>query len=143
MMGEMDIVKNAFDGNYRVNIPTLLNISRTVFENVTAYAEIYANWSTNPQAPNIYTAGLRARLGSPRPNFQLDVGINIGLQRGRAPTRSTWASRSASEVAHRNLIGIPACGIAPREDSQLTLLGLPRNIPPVSTGALSESCPAP
>jgi hypothetical protein len=51
LMGEMDIVKNSFDGNYRVNIPALLNISRPIIENVTAYAEIFTNWSTNPQAP--------------------------------------------------------------------------------------------
>jgi hypothetical protein len=84
VMGEMDIVKNAFDGNYRVNIPTLLNVSRSIFENVTAYAEIYANWSTNPQAPNIYTADF-ALAWQPRPNFQLDVGINIGLNPAAPP----------------------------------------------------------
>jgi hypothetical protein len=84
IMGEMDIVKNAFDSNYRVNIPALLNVSRTVFENVTAYAEIYANWSTNPQAPNIYTLDF-ALAWQPRPNFQLDVGINIGLNAAAPP----------------------------------------------------------
>lgn len=84
IMGEMDIVKNAFDSNYRVNIPTLLNVSRTVFENVTAYAEIYANWSTNPQAPNLYTLDF-ALAWQPRPNFQLDVGINIGLNAAAPP----------------------------------------------------------
>jgi len=84
IMGEMDIVKNAFDGNYRVNIPALLNVSRTVFENVTAYAEIYANWSTNPQAPNLYTLDF-ALAWQPRPNFQLDVGINIGLNAAAPP----------------------------------------------------------
>ena len=56
LMGEMDIVKNAFDSNYRVNIPALLNISRPIIANVTAYAEIFTDWSTNPQAPNIVTA---------------------------------------------------------------------------------------
>jgi Putative MetA-pathway of phenol degradation len=84
LMGEMDIVKNSFDSNYRVNIPALININRTIFENVTAYAEIYANWSTNPQAPNIYTADF-ALAWQPRPNFQLDVGINIGLNPAAPP----------------------------------------------------------
>jgi hypothetical protein len=84
IMGEMDIVKNAFDSNYRVNIPALLNVNRTIFENVTAYAEIYANWSTNPQAPNIYTLDF-ALAWQPRPNFQLDVGINIGLNPAAPP----------------------------------------------------------
>ena len=84
IMGEMDIVKNAFDSNYRVNIPALLNVSRPIFENVTAYAEIYANWSTNPQAPNLYTLDF-ALAWQPRPNFQLDVGINIGLNAAAPP----------------------------------------------------------
>jgi hypothetical protein len=84
VMGEMDIVKNSFDSNYRVNIPALLNINRTIFENVTAYAEIWANWSTNPQAPNLYSADF-AIAWQPRPNFQLDVGINIGLNAATAP----------------------------------------------------------
>lgn len=84
IMGEMDIVKNAFDSSYRVNIPTLINVSRTIFDSVTAYAEIYANWSTNPQAPNIYTLDF-ALAWQPRPNFQLDVGVNIGLNAAAPP----------------------------------------------------------
>jgi hypothetical protein len=84
LMGEMDIVKNAFDSNYRVNIPVLLNISRPIIENVTAYAEIFTNWSTNPQAPNIVTADF-AIAWQPRPNFQLDAGINIGLNYAAVP----------------------------------------------------------
>ena len=84
LMGEMDIVKNAFDSNYRVNIPALLNISRPIIENVTAYAEIFTNWSTNPQAPNIVTADF-AVAWQPRPNFQLDAGINIGLNYAAIP----------------------------------------------------------
>jgi Putative MetA-pathway of phenol degradation len=84
LMGEMDIVKNSFDSNYRVNIPALLNISRPIFENVTAYAEIFTNWSTNPQAPNIVTADF-AVAWSPMPNFQLDAGVNIGLNYAAVP----------------------------------------------------------
>ena len=83
-MGEMDIVKNAFDSNYRVNIPALLNIGRPIIENVTAYAEIFTNWLTNPQAPNIVTADF-AVAWQPRPNFQLDAGINIGLNYAAVP----------------------------------------------------------
>jgi hypothetical protein len=84
LMGEMDIVKNAFDSNYRVNIPALFNISRPIIENVTAYAEIFTNWSTNPQAPNIVTADF-AVAWQPKPNFQLDAGVNIGLNYAAIP----------------------------------------------------------
>jgi Putative MetA-pathway of phenol degradation len=84
VMGEMDFVKNAFNDYYRVNIPALININRPIFENVTAYAEIFANFSTDPRAPNIYTADF-AIAWQPRPNFQLDVGINVGLSYAAIP----------------------------------------------------------
>jgi hypothetical protein len=84
VMGEMDIVKNAFNDYYRVNIPALLNVSRPIFENVTAYAEIYTNWSTDARASNIVTADF-AIAWQPRPNFQLDAGINIGLNSAAIP----------------------------------------------------------
>jgi hypothetical protein len=84
LMGEMDILKNPVDNNYHVNFPALININRPIFENVTAYAEIYANWSTNPQAPNIVTADF-AVAWQPRPNFQLDAGINISLASAAIP----------------------------------------------------------
>ena len=84
LMGEMDIVKNSFDGNYRIQIPALLNISRPIFKNVTAYAEIYTNWSTNPQAANVITADF-AIAWQPMPNFHLDAGINIGLNYAAIP----------------------------------------------------------
>jgi hypothetical protein len=81
---EMDIVKNAFDSYYRVNIPALINVNRPIIDNVTGYAEIYANWSTNPQYPNIYTLDF-ALAWQPKPNFQLDAGINIGLNASAIP----------------------------------------------------------
>jgi outer membrane putative beta-barrel porin/alpha-amylase len=84
VMGEMDLVKNAFNDFYRVNIPALININRPIFKNVTAYAEIYANWSTDPRASNIYTADF-AVAWQPWPNFQLDVGVNVGLNYAAIP----------------------------------------------------------
>jgi hypothetical protein len=84
VMGEMDIVKNAFNNSYRVNIPALVNVSRSIRENVTAYAELYADFSTDWRASNIYTADF-ALAWQPRPNFQLDVGVNIGLNNAATP----------------------------------------------------------
>jgi hypothetical protein len=83
-MAEMDIVKNPFDNNYHVNFPALINVNRQIFENVTAYAEIYANWSTHRDVRDIYTLDF-ALAWTPRPNFQLDVGINIGLVSAAIP----------------------------------------------------------
>src|SRR5262245_41688163 len=84
VMGEVDIVKNPFNDYYRAQIPALVNVSRPIFENVTAYAEIYTNWSTDWRVPNIVTADF-ALAWQPRPNFQLDVGINVGLNYAAIP----------------------------------------------------------
>ena len=83
-MGEMDILKNPFDNAYHVNFPALINLSREVVTGVTAYAEIYANWSTNKDVRDIYTLDF-ALAWSPLPNFQLDVGVNIGLVPAAVP----------------------------------------------------------
>ena len=84
LMGEMDILKNPFDNAYHVNFPALINISRQVVPGVTAYAEIYANWSTHQDVRDIYTLDF-ALAWSPLPNFQLDVGVNIGLVSAATP----------------------------------------------------------
>jgi Putative MetA-pathway of phenol degradation len=84
LMGELDYLKNPNDNGYYVNIPALINISRSVLPGVTAYAELYADWSTNPQVPAVYTADF-ALAWSPRSNFQLDIGINIGLNPAATP----------------------------------------------------------
>jgi len=84
VMGEVDILKNPFNDYYRAQIPTLINFSRPIFENVTAYAEFFANWSTDWRVPNIFTADF-ALAWQPRPNFQVDVGINVGLNYAAIP----------------------------------------------------------
>jgi hypothetical protein len=53
-------------------------VNRTIVQNVTGYAEIYANWPNSPDLKNTCTVDFVVAW-TPRPNFQLDVGINIGL----------------------------------------------------------------
>jgi hypothetical protein len=84
IMGEMDYLKNPNDNGYHVSFPALINVNRQIFEGVIAYAEIYANWSTSSQVRDIYTLDF-ALAWNPRPNFQLDVGINIGLNAAATP----------------------------------------------------------
>jgi hypothetical protein len=84
LMGEMDILKNPFDNNYHVNFPALINVNRQIVSNLTGYAEIYANWSTSPDVRDIYTLDF-ALAWIPKPNFQLDIGINIGLVPAAVP----------------------------------------------------------
>jgi hypothetical protein len=84
IMGEFDYLKNPISPGYHVNFPALINLNRPIFENVTAYAEVYANWSTIEEVRDIYTLDF-ALAWTPLPNFQLDVGINIGLVAAAAP----------------------------------------------------------
>jgi hypothetical protein len=84
LMGEMDILKNPNDTSYHVNFPALFNLNRQIVSNLTGYAEIYANWSTSPGVRDIYTLDF-ALAWIPTPNFQLDIGINIGLVPAAVP----------------------------------------------------------
>jgi hypothetical protein len=84
LQGEMDFLKNSFNDFYRVNIPLIANISRPILENVTAYAEFFANFSTDHRVQNIYTADF-ALAWQPWPNFQIDAGINVGLDAAAIP----------------------------------------------------------
>jgi len=84
VMGELDYLKNPNDDGYHVNFPALINVNRKIGDSVTAYAEIYANWSTHRDVRDIYTLDF-ALAWNPRPNFQLDLGINIGLVPAAAP----------------------------------------------------------
>ena len=84
LMGQLDYLKNPNDSGYHVNFPALININRQIVEGVTAYAEIYANWSTHRDVRDVYTLDL-AVAWSPFPNFQLDAGLNIGLNAAATP----------------------------------------------------------
>ena len=84
VMGEVDYLKNPNDNGYHANFPALLNINREIVPGVTGYAEIYANWSTHRDVKDIYTLDF-AVAWSPIANFQLDAGVNIGLNSAAAP----------------------------------------------------------
>ena len=84
VMGQIDIAKNPNDNGYHVNLPALVNVSRQIFDGVTAYAEIYAGWSTRADVRDVYTLDF-ALAWSPRPNLQFDVGVYIGLVPAATP----------------------------------------------------------
>ena len=92
VMGEFDYQKNPNDSLYHANFPAIVNISKEIFTGVTAYAEIYANWSTHRDVRDIYTADF-AIAWSPFPNFQLDLGVNIGLN-AAAPQHQIYMGMS-------------------------------------------------
>ena len=84
LMGQVDYLKNPNDNGYHLNFPAMININRQIVEGVTAYAEIYANWSTHRDVRDIYTLDF-AVAWSPIPNFQVDAGIYIGLVPAATP----------------------------------------------------------
>jgi hypothetical protein len=84
LMGEVDWLKNPNDDSYHANIPALINVNHKIGDSVTAYAEVYANWSTHRDVRDIYTVDF-ALAWSPLPNFQLDIGVNVGLVSAAAP----------------------------------------------------------
>ena len=92
VMGELDYQRNPNDPLYHANFPALLNVSKEIFTGVTAYAEIYANWTTHRDLRDIYTVDF-ALAWSPVPNFQLDIGVNIGLN-AAAPSHQIYAGIS-------------------------------------------------
>ena len=84
LMGEFDYQKNPYDNGYHANFPALINVNRQIADGLTAYAEIYADWTTRQDLNNIYTADF-ALAWSPLPNFQVDIGINVGLVPAAVP----------------------------------------------------------
>jgi hypothetical protein len=84
LMGEFDYQKNPTDTGYHANFPALINVNREVVSGLTAYVEIYADWTTRGDLSDIYTADF-ALAWNPFPNFQVDVGINVGLVPAAVP----------------------------------------------------------
>jgi hypothetical protein len=78
VMGEFDYKKNPNDDGFHAEFPALININRQIVEGLTGYAEIFADWSTNPNVRDLYTLDF-ALAWSPFGNFQLDAGVNVGL----------------------------------------------------------------
>jgi hypothetical protein len=78
VMPGFDYWKNPNDAGYHANFPTLINVNRELLPGLTGYAEIYANWSTHRDVRDVYTLDF-ALAWNPKPNFQLDIGVNIGL----------------------------------------------------------------
>ncbi len=94
LMGQIDVLKNPNDTGYHVNFPAIINLNHAIVEGVTAFAELYANWSTHPDVRDVYTLDF-ALAWSPGPNWQLDLGVYIGL----VPAAAPWQLYAG--IAHR------------------------------------------
>ncbi|WP_264479143.1 transporter [Lichenihabitans sp. PAMC28606] len=93
---ELDALANVNLPGTHVNFTNIVNVSHAIpgIKNLTGTAEFYSSLSTEVHAPDIYTADL-ALAYLVETNTQLDVGVNIGLNRG-APDYQIY-----SGIAHR------------------------------------------
>lgn len=93
---ELDALANVNGPGTHLNVTDIVNVSHPIpgLKDVTGTAEFYSSLSTEPHAPDVYTADL-ALAYLVDPNTQLDVGTNLGLNRG-APGVQVY-----SGIAHR------------------------------------------
>jgi hypothetical protein len=81
---EVDVLKNSSGNGRHANVISAVNVSRPILDNLTLYAELWSD--VNDDRPNT-TRQLTfdtALAWLVRPNLQLDIGANLGLDK-RAP----------------------------------------------------------
>ena len=93
---EVDALANVNGPGTHVNFTNIANVSHAIpgIKDLTGTAELYSSLSTEPHTPDVYTFDL-ALAYLVETNTQLDVGANIGLNRG-APDYQIY-----SGIAHR------------------------------------------
>ena len=93
---EFDALRNSNDSGTHVNFTNIVNISHAIpgIKNLTGTAELYSSLDTEAHTPDVYTFDL-ALAYLIEPDLQVDVGANIGLNRG-APDYQVY-----SGIAHR------------------------------------------
>ncbi len=93
---EFDALANVNGPGTHVNFTNIVNVSHAIpgIKNLSGTAEFYSSLSTEPHTPDVYTFDL-ALAYLIETNTQLDLGANIGLNRG-APDYQIY-----SGIAHR------------------------------------------
>jgi len=91
---EIDAFKNTADDGYHNNYQLLANISHSLFvESVTGYAELWSEVSDDPSGASTQASFDLSLSWLMRPNLQLDVGTNIGLN-SKTPELQSYAGIS-------------------------------------------------
>jgi hypothetical protein len=86
---EVDILKDTADSGYHTGFINLVNLSGTIAKDVTLYGELWSNINFDaPRTIQQYSFDT-AIAYTVRPNFQIDAGLNIGLNRN-LHSKSTW-----------------------------------------------------
>ena len=93
-MPEFDVLKNAADNGRHANFVNLVNLTHPVpgIKDLTAAVEFYSSVSAERLSPDIYTADF-ALSYILTPKVQLDLGINVGLNRA-APNLQAYSGIS-------------------------------------------------
>jgi hypothetical protein len=94
VMPSLDRLKNLKDSGQHAHFSQLINVNRSIVENVTGYVEFYADQSAPGGPGNFYTLdfGLAWQIA---PDLQIDAGTYIGLNRA-APDLQAYVG-----IAHR------------------------------------------
>jgi len=78
---EIDVFRNSSNSGYHANFQGLINISRPIADNVTAAVEIWSDVNKDPAGTIRQWSFDAAVSWVVRPNLQLDIGANVGLNR--------------------------------------------------------------
>ena len=78
---EIDTLKDSSGSGYHPNFINLVNLSRPVVKDVTLYVELWSDVNNDPTARVRQYSVDTALAWIVRPNFQLDIGANFGLNR--------------------------------------------------------------
>ena len=93
---EVDVLRNQNGPGTHANVVDIVNVSHAVpgIKDLTATAELYSSLDTEAHAPDVYTFDV-ALAYLVDPNTQVDIGANVGLNRG-APDIQAYTG-----IAHR------------------------------------------
>ena len=87
--GEIDSFRNSNGSGYHANASGLVNVSREILKDVTAYAEFWANDNYDP-VRTIHQRSIDTALAwTVRKDTQIDIGANFGLTRD-TPSRQFY-----------------------------------------------------
>jgi len=78
---EVDALKDKTGSGHHANFINLVNLSRPIVKDVTLYVELWSDVNNDPTAKVTQYSFDTALAWTIKPNFQLDVGANFGLNR--------------------------------------------------------------
>jgi hypothetical protein len=78
---EVDALKDSVDDRRHANYINLVNLSRQIVKDITLYVEFWSDYKNDPTQRTTQYSIDTALAWTARPNLQLDVGANFGLNR--------------------------------------------------------------